>query len=559
MISKDLRYFFRLTKNYKLDVLKLVVSLIGSAATVLSLGVVLKNVVAYSDNSITAQGGQFYFGVLGLCFLLSFFIYMRSKSIAVISENVEFDVKQLLIEKLLFFKQDYFANKSTSAVQQEIVENLSNIKSSISTYYSFFIRNTILVIGGFFLLFYSSWKLSLILFACLPFVILPAIYLAKRLRVLRKEIADKKLDNYSYIEEILDALNIIQPYAKQDEIIKQNQSQIDNLKTFIRKKNSTKSLIVATIIFLISVLVISVTYFGVIEVSYGNLKEEQLISFIYYAIVVASSLAGMSEVLTEISKGNSSAKFLKSILGKEINLEKKNSVKEESIFCRFDQVSFSNKSKTILNKISFEILFGDKIAIIGASGSGKTSILNLMLGLYEKYEGNLYVAKSKIACVPQNSKIFQGSIKDNLLFANSDASHELMIHYLKKVNLFEEIYQKQKDVLDYKIKSGGKNLSHGQKQRLAIARALISNPEVMIIDEVTAGLDLNNEKIIISSLEEEMRDKTVIYVTHNLLHIKDSHKVLLMNEGKITAFDTHENLIKKKGLYYQLYKNHLFL
>ncbi|MEQ9115933.1 MAG: ABC transporter ATP-binding protein [Rickettsiales bacterium] len=559
MLSKDLKFFFKLTRNYKSDLAKLIFSLIGSALTVLSLGIVLKNIFADHENSISAQGGYFYIGVVGLCLCLSFFIFLRSKSIAIISENVELDIKQLLLEKIVDFKQEYFSQKSPSAVHQAIIEDLANIKNSISIFYSFFIRNTILALGGFGLLLYSSWKLTMVLFICLPIVILPSLYLVKKLRKLRLEIADKKLKNFSFINETINALNIIQPFSKQEFVLQKNEIQTENLKIYMRQKNAAKSLIVASIIFFVSVLVISITYVGVSEIGERSLTEDQLVSFIYYAIVVASALAGMSEVFNEVSKGNQSAKNLKEIIHSKVTKKIINKPKSKNVFCEFEEVSLLSKSKRILDKISFKIMHKEKLAIIGPSGSGKTSILNLILGLYENYQGKIYLGSQKVAFVPQSPKIFSGTIKENLSLVNSSLSDKQLVDLLKKVNLHEELKTKNSEILNYKIKSEGSNLSQGQRQRLAIARALALQPEVLVLDEATSGLDVKNEKLILNNISQTMKDRTLVYVTHNLLHIEDGHKVMLVNEGKISSFGNHKELLSKKDLYYQLYKNHLFL
>lgn len=569
MIPISLKVFFSKIRNYKKNFIILNISLLGVALTFLALGYAIKGIVDNSNLIPDKVSLDFHFIQLFiLVFLLAIFIFLRSKNIAIIANNIELDIKKSIFKRLINYDSEFFTAHSAASLHSKIDNDIRNIKESIAIFFSFFVRNSILIVGGIILLFYNSWILSLLLLISLPFIILPSIFLIKQLKAITKKIAKKTEDLYITCNEVLEAINIVQAYNSQEICIDKINKKIDHYRIFQKKQIIIRSLIVSGLIFLVSTALVIIIWLGLNEIREGGITAGELASFTYYAIIVAAALGGMSEVFADLTKANLSAHDLnnimeyKSIENKELPVKQ---AKPKNYLIEFDSVSFQRENKRILNDINFHIKEGEKIALIGPSGSGKTTIFNLILGLLVPSNGSIYWKNKKInkdlynelrqafSYIPQEPKLFTGTIRENITFGKPDIEESSIIETLKKVNLYDEIVSTSPKGIDSFIGISGKKLSVGQKQRLSLARGILRNPQVLLLDEATSNLDNRNETSIFNTIMNLMADKTIFVITHKLERMEFFDKVLVLNEGRLINCDTHINLINQKGLYYQLY------
>lgn len=568
IISADLKKFFSLINNYKQKFFGLIFSLIGSAITVLLLGYMLKNISNNEIDVTTRFQGTNFINLLVVCILLAVFIFLRSKNVASLATNIELDIRNKLFNKLIYCDYEFFSKKPASSLQKKISEDIANIKEAIIVFFSFFLRNTLLIIGGLILLFYSSWQLALLLLIALPFVVLPSILLIRKLKSLRKDLDKKNNYLYELFNEALEAINIVQAYNKQQYCLDRINYEVSKYRKFQEHKATVKSLITSSLILLIAIALITIIWAGINSVRSGAVNIGDLTGFIYYAIVVSAGLTGMSEVWADLSKANLSAKDLNEILAYKPQIRlNTNTVKNKTTnyVLSFEHVHYKVHQKEILSDIHFAIKTGEKIAITGPSGAGKTTIFNLLLGFLKPAHGKIVFAgqelagnslqgmRDSIAYVSQEPKLFTGSFKENVRFGLPSATEAQIITALKQANLYDEIIKNFPYGINSSVGIMGRKLSLGQKQRLALARALVKNPKILLLDEATSNLDSKNEKIVSEAINKLMSGKTTLMITHKLSAVKKMDKVLVLNEGKIVDFDTHENLLRKRGIYYQLY------
>ncbi|WP_425364083.1 ABC transporter ATP-binding protein [Candidatus Tisiphia endosymbiont of Hybos culiciformis] len=568
-----------------------------------------------------------YISILILIFSVGSFF--RSYFINNIAEKIVSQIRQEAYSNIINFDIACFEDLKIGDIISRLNVDIELISKLIVNFLSFFVRNSIMLIGGIILMFYQSPKLAAIVIIIIPLLLLPLIRFGKYVRNLSKNALKSQANITANLEESVSNICAIQAFNQQANKIaafnKQVSDYLQHAASRLKIRSAFFALAISVILFSITIVI----WVGSRDIVQGHLSSGQMISFIYYAIIAGVSSGGIFELLSEVysslvaservfalidytSKNqrianptnitpNSQTSLREAtsvatkqsrkvtgngllrrpmpsrnnvnLLGINTNLvsytnipvddyqDNKASSKQKSI--EFDNVSFAYPSRLdnlIIDDLSFKIDKGKFIGIVGRSGAGKSTIMQLMLKFYFPEKGIIRIAgqdisrtqdhqiRRMIAYVPQDSSIFSGTIRSNIAFAKPDASIEEIIEAANDAGIMDFV-QNLKEGLDTEIGEKGIRLSGGQKQRIAISRAILYNPEILLLDEAMSALDSENEQKLLSRLQEIMKGKTILSIAHRISSIEQADEILLIDHGALIARDTHARLLEKCEIY----------
>lgn len=544
------------------------ISLCVVSLAVLAIGVSIRFVVdsSFVNHSLHQLNESAVVTIIVIIFLV-FGSYTRSLLINSICENVITDIRKSIYQKLILLEPSFYETHKTSDIISRLTNDATLVQTTIANVFSFFLRNSFMVIGSFTMLLLTSSKLTLHVLFVVPFLMIPIKIIASKLRQLSKQSQEKIGLASAHVEETLNAIKTVQAYTNEQHAIKQyNQSMQEALSSTLSRIRY-RSFLTSLVIFLISIAITYVIWTGGQDVIAGSISSGELVAFIYYAILLASSISGISEVITELSKAAGAADRICELLFVDHACVSFNNILTINAYdIRFDHVNFAYPARpesNILSDLSFTIKQGEKVAIVGVSGGGKSTIFQLLLRFYQISSGNICIGerdikdcdlaelRHNIALVSQDPVIFSASAYDNILYGRLDASEEELVEAAKLANIYDFL-----DGLPEKMNSflgeKGVRLSGGQKQRISIARAILKNPRILLLDEATNSLDSENEALVQDTLENFMQDRTAIIIAHRLSTIKGVDRILVLDQGRIIETGKHEELMSLKGQYYNL-------
>ena len=502
----------------------------------------------------------------------------------------------LLIQGLASYGRVYltthFAEKSIADIRKDVYENLltlpitfyeentsgdliSRVSSDIGKLYSVFsiqfgelLRQILVLIIGIGFLIVSTPKLSLIMLATIPLVVILTMVFGRKIRKLSKERQTTLADSNGLIGEVVSSVKVVKAFASEIfEKKKYDESQDLLINVALRYGNARGLFILfITIVFLGAIFFI--IYMGAKMVQEGNMTSGTLISFVTYTFIIGGAIAGLGSLTTELLGAIGATERVRDILNLTPELNLKNDNEEYSIEgnVAFKDVVFSYPSRkdiTVLKKINFSISKGEKIALVGPSGVGKSTIIQLLLRFYNIDSGSIELDgkpieeyelrnfRKNIALVPQEVILFGGSIAENIKYGDQNASEEMIMAAAKQANAWEFI-AKFPEGLETMIGERGIKLSGGQRQRIAIARAILKNPSILLLDEATSALDTESENLVQEALNSLMENRTSIIIAHRLSTITDVDCIYVFQEGQIVESGSHQELMKiDNGVYFK--------
>ena len=424
-------------------------------------------------------------------------------------------------------------------------------------------------IGAFILLSYINVKLTLILFAILPFMFLFAWYYNKKMKKAFKRNKERIGDINERIEDNLSGIRVVKSFANEDQELERFDKQ--NGHYVSAKKNSYYYMgrYNAGLTSFTSLITVSVIFFGTLFISYGSINVADLIAFLLYVTNLIDPVKKLLNFTEQFQEGVTGFERFMEILEIEPDIQDtKNAVVLQHVEGNvvFDHVSFRYNEQTpyVLNNINLDVKPGEYIAFVGSSGVGKTTICSLIPRFYEATKGNVLIdginvkeikqqsLRENIGIVQQDVYLFTGTIMDNIRYGKLDASDEEVIEAAKLANA-DSFIRRLPNGYQTMLSSDGTNLSQGQRQLLAIARAAICNPPVLILDEATSSIDTRTEKLIEKGMDRLMENRTVFVIAHRLSTVRNSDAIMVLDHGQIIERGSHDELLEKKGRYYQLY------
>ena len=511
------------------------------------------------------------YGLLIVLFaiLKGIFLYMTRQTIIVMSRKIEFDLKNEVFDKYQALSIAFYKINKTGDLMNRITEDITKVRMYLGPAIMYSINLTIL----FSFVIYKMFSVSTIL---TTYVLFPLPVLAVSVYIVSNRINKKS-------ERVQAQLSTVTAIAQESfsgvRIIKSFTNEENTLKVFYKScKEYTKrqielikieAMFIPLIITLIGVSTVLTIYIGGLEVFRGNITTGNIAEFIIYVNMLAWPVASVGWVTSLVQRASASQERINEFLNVKTKI--KNSVKEKTVIngnIRFNNVSliYSDTNIKALDNISFNLKSGEQLGIFGKTGSGKTTIVNLICRLYDSNEGeinidnkniklqNLDSLRSSIGYVPQDGYLFSGTIRDNIGFSNDKIIDEEIEQAAKKAEIFDEInsFPKKFDTL---IGERGIQLSGGQRQRLAIARVFYKKPQIYIFDDCLSAVDANKEKNILKNLKKETINKTTIIISHRISTIEGSDNIIVLDNGNIIEYGTHRELINNKGFYSQIHVN----
>ena len=511
------------------------------------------------------------YGLLIVLFaiLKGIFLYMTRQTIIVMSRKIEFDLKNEVFDKYQALSIAFYKINKTGDLMNRITEDITKVRMYLGPAIMYSINLTIL----FSFVIYKMFSVSTIL---TTYVLFPLPILAVSVYIVSNRINKKS-------ERVQAQLSTVTAIAQESfsgvRIIKSFTNEENTLKVFYKScKEYTKrqielikieAMFIPLIITLIGVSTVLTIYIGGLEVFKGNITTGNIAEFIIYVNMLAWPVASVGWVTSLVQRASASQERINEFLNVKPKI--KNSVKEKTVIngnIRFNNVSliYSDTNIKALDNISFNLKSGEQLGIFGKTGSGKTTIVNLICRLYDSNQGeinidnkdiklqNLDSLRYSIGYVPQDGYLFSGTIRDNIGFSNDKIIDEEIERAAKKAEIFDEInsFPKKFDTL---IGERGIQLSGGQRQRLAIARVFYKKPQIYIFDDCLSAVDANKEKNILKNLKKETTNKTTIIISHRISTIEGSDNIIVLDNGNIIEYGTHRELINNKGFYSQIHVN----
>ena len=500
----------------------------------------------------------------------SLFSYFRVVLFTKVTENVLRDIRKSAFERLIFMPMDFFNSRKVGELTSRLSSDISQIQETMRTTIAEFFRQIVIVIGGIAFLFFLSWKLALIMLATVPIMAIIAVVFGRFIRKLSKKAQDFTADSSVIIEESLVGISNVKSFTNEQHLLQKYGQAIAEIRLLNIKSGVWRGLFVSFIIFCLFGAIVFIIWQGLLMTQGPNaeLTSQNFFSFIMYTIMMGASIGSLPDLYASIQKTIGATENLMDILHTPTERQLHTGTLKPEIkgHIVFENVRFNYPQRediTVLNNVNFETKPNETIALVGASGAGKSTIAALLLNYYTVKSGNilfdgvnirdidLEYMRNQMALVPQEVILFAGTIRDNIRFGKLDASESEITEAAVQANAWEFI-SSFPEGLDTQVGDRGIQLSGGQKQRIAIARAIIKNPAILLLDEATSALDSSSEKLVQDALNRLMEGRTSFVIAHRLSTIKKANKILVIQDGTIVETGTHDELIQHSGIYSNL-------
>nr|WP_321355324.1 ABC transporter ATP-binding protein [uncultured Draconibacterium sp.] len=541
---------------------------------------ITNNANYYISLFISKHGEQDSLLLIGLILVIATlfkvgFTYLADFVLIALRNGVVYDIRSLIYKKIIGLPLGYFSEERKGDIMARITSDVQEVENSVANSLGMMIKNPILIIVYLGVMIYMSWSLTLFVFIMLPVTGLIIGRIGRSLKRVSTKGQNKLGEILSIIEEDLSGLRIIKSFNAEEKAIGRFQNENQNYRLIMNRLMWRRNLAHPASEFLGTIVIVVVLWYGGRIILGGNdssLTAAEFIGYMVFFYGIINPAKAFSTALYSVEKGLASMQRIDHVLAAEVTIVDKKDARNIESFEKdivYKNVSFAYDKAEILSNVSLNIPKGTTVALVGSSGSGKTTMVDLLPRFWDITSGNIEVdgtdirdlklksLRNLIGNVNQEPILFNDTIRNNIAFGIDNVSDEAVIQAAKIANAHDFILGTENGY-DTVIGDRGDKLSGGQKQRLSIARAILRNPPILILDEATSALDTESEKLVQEALENLMKNRTSLVIAHRLSTIKHANLICVLHEGKIVEQGTHKELMELGGRYKKLHGMQMF-
>ena len=507
------------------------------------------------------------FQMMGLLAIQGVAGFFRVVLFVMVTERALAAIRGDLYTHLLHLPMSFFTSKRVGELNSRVASDTAQIGETLTTTLAEFLRGLSMVIGGIAILAFTSIKLTLFIVGVIPPLIIVTFIFGRFIRKYAKKVQDEIAESNTIVEETFAGIQTVKAFANEAWERSRYRERIQKVVGLAVTGGYYRGAFSSFITFGLFGAIALVIWFGAGMVHEGELAADKLNEFILYALFIGGSIGGLASVYAQLQKAVGATETIFSLMDEEPELVSGEDIAAAQVEgISFKEVQFSYPSRPdvpVIQGLSFELSKGQTLALVGKSGSGKSTVAALLMRFYQSQGGqissganavenfDLQAWRKSLALVPQDVLLFGGSIRENITYGKTSATDEEIIQAAKEANAWEFI-KGFPEGLDTKVGDRGVQLSGGQRQRVAIARALLKDPQLLILDEATSALDSESERLVQEALDRLMQGRTSVVIAHRLSTIRRAHQILVMEQGQGIERGTHDKLMKLDGAYAEL-------
>jgi ATP-binding cassette subfamily B protein len=568
---KPLRRLFPYLFRYRRLVAGALFSLVLAAGTTLTLPLAVRRMIDHGFSEADSEFIANYFSMLiAIAAILALASALRYYFVITLGERVVADLRRDVFAHVALLSPSFFDSAQSGEIVSRLSADTTQIKSTVGATASVALRNTILGLGAVAMMVVTSPKLSGLVIAAIPLIVLPLVAFGRSVRRRSRAAQDMLAQATAYASEQIGAVRTMQAFTNERLVVGRFAATVENAFQAARASIRARAFLTFFAIFMVFSSVVAVLWFGSRDVLSGAMTPGTLGQFLLYAFFAAGALGALSEVWGELSQAAGAAERLTELLDEVPAIaapaDPKPLPRGSRSSVAFRDVAFTypmRPGQSALHGVSFKVDPGETIAIVGPSGAGKTTIFSLLLRFYDADEGAVAIdgvdlrtadpthVRDRIAIVPQDVTIFATTVRENIAFGRPGAS-DAEIEAAAKDALAHDFIMALDNGYDTLVGERGVTLSGGQRQRVAIARAILRRAPILLLDEATSALDAESELLVQTALEHLMGGRTTLVIAHRLATVLKADRILVIESGAIVEEGTHQSLVKKDGTYAKL-------
>lgn len=567
-----MKKLFRFFKNYKKE---MIISPLFKIFETVSEIIIPLLVAQMIDVGVANHDANFV--IMYGCIVIA--LYIVSIVVSILSQKysaraatgISYEIRKSMYQHINTFSHKELDEFGTASLNNRMTHDVSRVEQAIGKFLRIILRSPLILIGAIISAMFIDLKLSLIFIAITPLIVGIVVFTLKITDPLYNK-TQKSLDKVSEItRENLQGVRVVRAFNKQSDEERRFTIASKNLRKAGIKVTNVSSLLSPITTAIINFSVIAIMWFGGLQVNAGSLTQGEIVAFVNYMTQISTALITVANLIISLIKAQTCAKRINEVFETKPSIIETNSAPIEisneldTPKIEFQNVSFAYNSdaKYAIKNLNLKIMPGETIGIIGGTGSGKSSIINLIPRFYDASQGAVFVdgvnvknysfhqLRSKIGLVPQKAVLFKGSLKDNLRWRKQDASLEEMAKAVK-ISQSEDFVNELEGKFDFKVQSGGKNFSGGQRQRLTIARALVGEPEILILDDSASALDFATDAALRKAIKENVKS-TIILVSQRAGTVRNADKIVVLENGNVVGIGKHKELLENCPVYKEIY------